>query len=162
MQRQPAGFPAAHQKAAQGEHLLRPAPVAQVKERILPDEVVQLRTRHLLLQPGQRIHRIGYAFAVNFHARGGKSRYAAHCKTSHFIPVFRVRQPVMLVRRISGRQENHAIQLLFPLCAGGDFDMPVMDGIEAPAHDADALLWHGCASLQSETLRTHYTGKTHR
>ena len=142
------GGAAADDELAQGEYLIRIAPVGQIYHGVLADDVKQLRIPKPLFHQGQGVHRINGSLPFQLHARRLHAGQAEDGQTGHFVAVLRVGQLLMFMRRVAGGQKNHPIQLIFLPGALRHFHVAFMDGIEAAPHDADPFPFQGLPFLR--------------
>ena len=120
-------------------------------EHVRADEVEQLRFGIFLLQSGQGIYRIDHAGAVKLLPAGDEPRDARAGRADH-PPAMFGGGDVRLVGRIAGGQHQHPVKLLAFQGVLRHADMPLVDGVKASPHDADAFLGHALPPAYISTL----------
>ena len=121
---------------AQRVHLLRAMPVRQVAQRVRADDHVNF-LRSLRAQRPERIERIGFAGAVDLHARDREAPRGRQLR--HAQPVFGRRPLRRFVRRVAVGHEDHFIRRKRRLRPRRHFQMPQVDRVERSPQHADSF-----------------------
>ena len=112
--------------------------MGEVEKGIEPDQKVQVvRGAILVLERSDRVDRIGFSGPPEFNVRQTKRWRVGGGKADHFVSVVGGGQrPILLVGRMTGRNEDHPVEAEFVTDQSGNGKMAVVNGIETAAKQA--------------------------
>jgi hypothetical protein len=112
--------------------------MVDVEKRIKSNDEVEIRRGiHLLLQGSDGVNGIGFPFAPDFDIREIERRCIGNSKTDHFVSSgSRRKRLVLLMGRVTGRDEQHSIQLQPVPDFASNGQVTIVDRIECTAQQA--------------------------
>src|SRR5437762_2410699 len=117
-------------------------PLWHVAEGVGADHEEQFRIRQLGANLAQRIYGVAEAAALDFECADAPGLFAFNRQVQHFEPLLACGVGAGVLKGLNGRRrEPDFIERGLTLAAPGEFQVAVVDGIEAAAEDAEPHEW---------------------
>ena len=130
-------------EVGQVEQLLVVPPADDLGERVGAGDEEQLGVRALPAQVAQRVDGVRRAAAVDVDAADREARVGGGGDHRHQVAVLgRADLALALLPRLAGRHEHDLVETEQAGDLAGGHQVPVVDGIERPAHDPDPAACH--------------------
>ena len=128
--------PAHPDEPGQGEHLLPVLPGQDRRQRVRAGDEVEIGVRVERPQIAQGVAGVGRAAAVDVHPAHREPRIGGGGDHGHQVAVLGGGDVAGLLPRLARRHEHHFVQIEQIGNLAGRDQVPVVDGIERPAHHA--------------------------